>query len=37
MDIVDLRQDCLQVLKDLAYRKGDFTLSSGRKLSLIHI
>ena len=31
MDIKDLKKDCLQVLKDLAYRKGDFTLSSGRK------
>ena len=31
MDITDLKKDCLQVLKDIAYRKGDFTLSSGRK------
>ena len=31
MDIKDLKKDCLQVLKDIAYRKGDFTLSSGRK------
>ena len=31
MDITDLKKDCLGVLKDIAYRKGDFTLSSGRK------
>ena len=31
MDTKDLKKDFLDVLKNLAYRKGDFTLSSGRK------